>query len=82
MEFEKLTYTDPEVIRESRRFVNVKIDSTKSDDPKVKQLWEKYGVVGLPTIVFIGKDGTVLEDRKITGFINAKEFLKVLKSLE
>lgn len=81
-EFDKFTYADPEVIRESQRFVNIKIDSTKSDDPKVKQLWEKYRVVGLPTIVFISKDGTVLTEKTITGFVNAKEFLQVLRGLE
>lgn len=81
-EFDKFTYADPEVIKESRRFVNVKIDSTKSDDPKVKQLWEKYHVVGLPTIVFIGKDGTVIRDKTVTGFVPAKEFLQILRGLE
>lgn len=81
-EFDKFTYADPSVIRESQRFVNIKIDSTKSDDPKVKQLWEKYRVVGLPTIVFISKDGTVLRDKTISGFVNAKEFLLVLKGIE
>ena len=81
-EFDKFTYADPEVIRESRRFVNIKIDSTKSDDPMIKQLWEKYSVVGLPTIVFINKDGTVLRDKTITGFVNAKEYLGILKGLE
>jgi thiol:disulfide interchange protein DsbD len=81
-EFDKFTYADPEIIRELRRFVNIKINSTKSGDSKVKQLWDKYHVVGLPTIVFIGKDGTVLTDKTITGFINDKEFLGILKGLE
>ena len=82
MEFEKLTYTDLEVIKESKRFVNIKIDSTKTDDQKVKQLWNKYGVVGLPTIVFVNKDGTVLKDKTITGFVDAREFVQVLESFE
>ena len=82
MEFEKLTYADPEVIKESKRFVNIKIDSTKTDDPKIKQLWNKYGVVGLPTIVFVNKDGNVLKDKTITGFVNPREFLRIIKSLE
>lgn len=82
MEFEKLTYTDPEVIKESKNFLNIKIDCTKTDDPKVKQLWDKYGIVGLPTIVFVDKDGTILRDKAITGFVNAKGFMQILKSLE
>ncbi|WP_164995506.1 thioredoxin fold domain-containing protein [Candidatus Kuenenia stuttgartiensis] len=82
MKLEKLTYNDPEVIRESRRFVNIKIDSTNSNDPKIKQLWGKYGVVCLPTIVFVDRDGNVLKDKTITGFGDAREFLRILKSLE
>lgn len=81
-EFDKFTYADPEIIRELRRFVNVKIDSTKSDDPKIKQLWEKYGIVGLPAVVFINQNGTMLSEKTITGFVNAREFLKILKGLE
>ena len=82
MEFEKLTYTDPEVIKESKKLVNIKIDCTKTDDPKVKQLWDKYGVVGLPTIVFVDRNGNELKDKTITGFVNPKEFLRIIKSLE
>ncbi len=81
-EFEKFTYTDSGVIKESRRFVNIKIDCTNANDPKVKQLWDKYGVVGLPTIVFINKDGTIARDKTITGFVNASEFLRILQGME
>jgi thiol:disulfide interchange protein DsbD len=81
-EFEKFTYTDSAVIKESRRFVNIKIDCTNANDPKVKQLWDKYGVVGLPTIVFINKDGTIARDKTITGFVNAREFLRILQGME
>ncbi|HHT9150686.1 MAG TPA: thioredoxin fold domain-containing protein, partial [Candidatus Wujingus californicus] len=81
MEFEKITYANPEVIRESRKFVNIKIDCTNTNDPKIKQLWEKYGIVGLPTIVFIDKDGNIIKDKTVTGFVNAEEFLRILKNL-
>lgn len=81
-EFEKFTYTDSAVIKESRRFVNIKIDCTNANDPNVKQLWDKYGIVGLPTIVFINKDGTIAKDKTITGFVNASEFLRILQGME
>ena len=81
MEFEKITYADPEVMKELKKFVNIKIDCTNTNDPKIKQIWEKYRIVGLPTIVFINKDGTVASDKTITGFASAEEFLGVLKSL-
>ena len=81
MEFEKITYADPEVMKELKKFVNIKIDCTNTSDPKIKQLWEKYGIVGLPTIAFINKDGFVARDKTITGFVDAEEFLRILRSL-
>ncbi len=81
MEFEKITYADPEVIKELKGFVNIKINCTNTNDPDTKRLWSKYGIVGLPTIVFIGKDGNIVKDKTITGFVNAQEFISILKSL-
>ena len=69
------------MIKELKKFVNIKIDCTNNNDPKIKQLWEKYGIVGLPTIVFINKDGTIERDKTITGFVNAEEFLLSLRNL-
>ena len=82
MEFEKITYANPEVISELNKFINIKIDCTNTNDPKIKQLWDKYGIVGLPTIVFINKDGTIASDKTITGFVNAEKFLHILKGME
>ncbi|WP_420886728.1 hypothetical protein [Candidatus Kuenenia stuttgartensis] len=48
----------------------------------MKKLWKKYKVVGLPTIVFVNKDGVVLKDKTITGFVDAKKYLQALKSVE
>ncbi len=81
MEFEKITYADPQVVRELKNFVNIKIDCTNANDPKIKQLWDKYKVVGLPTIVFVNKDGIIDRDKTITGFVNAQEFLHILQGL-
>jgi thioredoxin:protein disulfide reductase len=82
MELEKVTYRDPAVIRELQRFVTIKIDCTNVDDPGVKQLLSKYGVVGLPTMVFVNRDGTIAEDKTIIGFVTPNEFLAVLKGFE
>ncbi|MCR4292972.1 MAG: thioredoxin fold domain-containing protein, partial [Candidatus Kuenenia sp.] len=82
MELEKITYVDPRVIEESRKFVNIKIDATNAEDPEIKELWKKYKIVGLPTIVFVNKEGVVLRDKTITGFVDAKKYLQALKSVE
>ncbi len=75
-EMEKLTYTDGAVITESEGFVTVMIDCTDKADPVVQAVQEKYGVKGLPTVVFARPDGTILE--RTVGFVEAPEFQKVM----
>lgn len=78
---DKKTYADPEIISESKRFVNIKVDCTNTDDPTVRLLWKKYGVVGLPTLVFVSPDGTILKDKTVTGFVVPSELLRIMKSM-
>ncbi|MCF6157709.1 MAG: protein-disulfide reductase DsbD [wastewater metagenome] len=82
IEMDKITYKDSAVIQELQRFVNIKIDCTNLNDPGIKQLWATYGVVGLPTVVFINRDGTIAEDKTVTGFMNPRKFLTILRSFE
>jgi len=74
-ELEHITYQDPTVIERSKSFVPVMFDATKSNDPAVEAMLEKYEVSGLPTVVFVLPDGTAMDDLKITGFVGPEDFL-------
>jgi thiol:disulfide interchange protein DsbD len=78
---DKKTYTDPEVVRESKRFINIKVDCTNRDDPTVRLLLGKYGIVGLPTLIFVSSDGTLLKDKTVTGFVDSSELLRIMRSM-
>ncbi|GDX79588.1 thiol:disulfide interchange protein DsbD [Deltaproteobacteria bacterium] len=75
-EMEKFTYTNAAVIAASGDFVTVMIDCTDKADPVVKAVQEKYGVKGLPTVVFAKPDGTILAHT--VGFVEAEEFVTVM----
>ena len=79
-ELEHITYQDASVIERSRSFVPVMLDSTDAKDPTVKALQQKYEVVGLPTVVFVLPDGTTMDDLKVTGFVDADDFLARMDS--
>src|SRR5690606_35883685 len=79
-ELDRYTWPDPAVAEEAQRFVPVKIDGTVESDA-IQRLYEKYGVKGLPTIVFIAGDGTVLEKPRVTGFLDAPGFLQLMKDV-
>ncbi len=74
-ELEHITYQDPRVIERSKSFVPVMLDATDAKDPTVAALQEKYEVLGLPTVVFVLPDGTTMDDLKVTGFVDADDFL-------
>ncbi|MDP2341127.1 MAG: cytochrome c biogenesis protein CcdA [Deltaproteobacteria bacterium] len=83
-ELDKLTYVDAAVQHEALRFVNIKIDAT-SDTPALNALQAKYGVVGLPTIVFLSsaamRSANAPAVEPITGFLKADEYLVKMKQV-
>lgn len=82
-ELDKFTFGQPEVVALSRNFVMLKGDLTVGTDPKVKAMYAKFGVKGVPTLVFIGADGRELADLRGTGFEKKEVFLpKMRKTLE
>lgn len=80
-ELDKRTFSDPEVITLSQSFVRLKADLTKSEDSSVKNLREKFGIGGVPTIVFIDSQGAEAKESRVTGFTGAKEFLERMKKV-
>ncbi len=79
-ELEAMTFSDPNIIKESSRFAAFKADMTKSLAPEVEKLRNKYKIVGVPTVLIIDSKGN--EVKRITGFVPANEFLKDLKRVD
>ena len=56
------------------------MDGTHDTDA-FQKVFDKYGVVGMPTVVFIDSSGREVPQR-ITGAIEAEEMLKYLESVD
>ena len=69
---DKDVYTDTDVSALSKEFICVKVDTDKYGQDA-----SKYGVQGLPTIVFMNADGTVID--KIVGYSPAPQFAASMK---
>jgi thiol:disulfide interchange protein DsbD len=72
------------VQQEATRFVTIKIDATNETDG-LTAIQTRFGVVGLPTIAFVDKEGRSLGDNKeplfppVTGFVEAPRFLEYMR---
>ncbi|QRO00869.1 thioredoxin family protein [Archangium violaceum] len=80
-ELDRETYPALEVIEESGRFINVKVDATQSDDA-LDALMERFGVEGLPTVAFISSNGELLRDPRVTGFLDPRSFVVQMKKVD
>lgn len=79
-ELDHYTYGNAQVDAELVRFVRVKLDVTR-DSPTLNQIQSYWGVVGLPTVVFVSSSGEELQQPKVFGFMGPAEFLMQLKEI-
>jgi len=79
-ELDKYTYSNLEVKAKLSHAVLLKVDATQ-ENATVTPVLQKYGVVGLPTVIFIEKDGTVRTDLSLTGYEPPADFLRRLEKI-
>ncbi|KAA8728411.1 protein-disulfide reductase DsbD [Ewingella americana] len=80
-EFEKYTFTSPEVQNELKDTVLLQADVTQNN-PQQVALLKRLQVLGLPTILFFGADGKELPQSRVTGFMNATQFVGHLQKTQ
>ena len=81
IEFEKYTFTSPEVQNELKDTVLLQADVTQNN-PQQVALLKRLQVLGLPTILFFGADGKELPQSRVTGFMNATQFVGHLQKTQ
>ena len=78
-ELDHKTYANPAVAAKLDDYVNVKLDFTRSSET-TQALTEKYQIPGLPVVIFMDANGTVL--KRFTGFVGPEEMLGILEDIE
>ena len=73
-ELDKFTFTDRDVIAQSRRFRTFHVDLTHFDSPASESLRKQYGITGVPTIVFLAPDGHEIREARVEGFLPPRHF--------
>jgi len=79
-ELDKVTFSSPLVAPEMARFVNVKVDATNADDPKVEAALASFKVRGLPTVVLFDSHGK--EAARYSDFVPPERFLPAIRAVE
>ncbi len=79
-ELDALTFSNEEVIRKTQNFISIKVDMTKTMSDETEIIRNKFNIRGMPTVLIINSKGEEVE--RITGFVNAEEFLKIIESVK
>jgi thiol:disulfide interchange protein DsbD len=77
---DRRTLRKPEVAAELERFVIVRVDASRLDATS-QALLERFGVSGVPSLVFIDPEGRVLDVPRARGFVEPELLLEVLRSV-
>jgi thiol:disulfide interchange protein DsbD len=78
-ELDHITFADERVIEALSEFKNFKVDFTKSNSDENEIIREKFDIRGVPTLIFFDTNGS--EVKRLTGFVDADEFLKILSKI-
>jgi len=78
LELERKTFADPRVAAALARRSLLKADMTRIASPEAIALSEKFGILGVPTIIFLDASGKERQDLRLVGFENADRFLERL----
>lgn len=75
-ELNEVTFHDREIIKQAKQvFIMIKVDLTRKGNPTHKKLLGQYGVKGVPTVVFLDRQGKERSDLRLVDFLPADKFL-------
>ncbi|MCI0501258.1 MAG: protein-disulfide reductase DsbD [Epsilonproteobacteria bacterium] len=76
-ELDNFTLSDPQVQEALKGYTLLKVDvSANTQDDQ--EMMKRFNVFGPPALIFYDKDGKLLENKRIVGYKNPKEFLEIL----
>jgi len=77
IEFDKITFKDKAVLEELSKYTLIKVDVTKNTQAD-KELMKKFNLFGPPAMIFY-KNGKEEKSKRMIGFKDPEQFLKIIK---
>ena len=75
-ELEEITFHDAEIVKQTEQdFIMVKVDLTRKENPIHEQLLKEYEVKGVPTVVFLDRQGNEQSNLRLVDFLPANQLL-------
>ena len=73
-ELDQNVFSKPEVQAKLAQVTALRVDATNMDDPLIQKLIDQYSIIGLPTVLFLDKDGKEIKPIRMEGAGSIQEF--------
>lgn len=80
-ELDVVTFANPKVKEAFKEYTFIQVDLTDNTQQDQEML-EHFGMFGTPNILFFDKNGELMKDKMITGFISPDNLIQHLKSIK
>ncbi len=80
-ELDNFTFSDERILAQSEKFLMLKADLTHFQTEQTSKIREKYNIRGVPTIIFIARNGIEMESLRLVEFEEADQFLERMKKV-
>ncbi len=77
---EREAFQDPEVVDLSRKFVTLRLDLTHQH-PNQEEILGHYQVHGVPTIIFMSRDGQEMKSLRVEEVVDKRQLLERMKAV-
>jgi thiol:disulfide interchange protein DsbD len=75
-ELEDITFHDADIVKQSEKdFLMLKVDLTRRGNLDHEHLLNRYGVKGVPTVLFMDREGKEQQDLRLVDFLPPDQFL-------
>jgi len=76
-ELEQITFQHPEILKLAENdFVMIKVDLTRKGNPINENLLREYDVRGVPTVVFLDRQGRERKELRVVNYLPPNQFIK------
>ncbi len=81
LELDRVTFHHPSVAQRLSDLVTLRVDATRDVPPDAQALFDRYEIIGVPTVLMFNAQGRERPDLRTTGFVPPKAFLAKLEQL-
>lgn len=78
-ELDRAVFANPSIQAAIAKGVALRVDATNIDEASVSAMIDKYAVIGLPTVVFLDRQGQEIKKARVEGSESVKDFKRSLE---